>query len=267
MNTRKPAVAGFFYPGSLSALLEDVDRCLPQVDRPTAALAVVLPHAGYVYSGRTVGQVLARVEVPDRVVLLGPKHHLGGAHAAASSADAWSMPFGDVPVDRELVDRIVAATSVEIDDLAHRDEHSLEVEVPFLWRRNPGINIAPIALGMHRAQDLIELGQGIAEAISGLGSPVLIAASTDMSHHIPLAEAERLDKLAIDKILALDPAGLHATVIDNDISMCGVMPTTAALGAALALGAETAELVEYTTSARASGDSRRVVGYAGIIVR
>jgi AmmeMemoRadiSam system protein B len=267
MNIRKPAVAGFFYPGSSSALLEEVDRCLPPGLEPTPALAVVLPHAGYVYSGRTAGEVLARVDVPDRVVLLGPKHHLGGARAAASTVDAWSMPFGDVSIDRELVDRIVASSEVELDDLAHRDEHSLEVEVPFLWRRNPGLKLAPIALGMHRADELVELGQQIAGVVQGAGEPVLIAASTDMSHHIPEADAARLDKLAIDKILALDPAGLHETVLANDISMCGAMPTTAALAAAIALGAKEAELVEYTSSARASGDTARVVGYAGIVVR
>ncbi|MBW2276473.1 MAG: AmmeMemoRadiSam system protein B [Deltaproteobacteria bacterium] len=267
MKTRQPAVAGSFYPGSSDALIEEVDRCIPEGQQPAAALAVVLPHAGYVYSGRTAGEVLARTEVPDRVVLLGPKHHLGGARAAASTVEAWSMPFGDVPLDRELIDRITGSTEVELDDLAHRDEHSLEVEVPFLWRRNPDLKLTPIALGMHRAEELIELGQGIASVIAALDQPVLIAASTDMSHQIPQAEAERLDKLAIDKILALDPAGLHETVLGNEISMCGVMPTTAALAAAIALGAKTAELVEYTTSARASGDTARVVGYAGIIVR
>jgi len=267
MKTRQPAVAGFFYPGSSQALLDEVDRCLPGDQQPTAALAVVLPHAGYVYSGRTAGEVLARTEVPDRVVLLGPKHHLGGARAAASTVDAWSMPFGDVPLDKELIERIAATTEVELDDQSHRDEHSLEVEVPFLWRRNPSLQLTPIAMGMHRADELIELGQEIASAIQGVEGSVLIAASTDMSHHIPEAEAARLDQLAIDKMLALDPAGLHQTVLDNDISMCGVMPTTAALAAAIALGATGAELVEYTSSARASGDTARVVGYAGIIVR
>lgn len=260
-------MAGFFYPGSSSALLEEVDRCLPPDQVPAAALAVVLPHAGYVYSGRTAGEVLSRVEVPERVVLLGPKHHLGGARAGASAVDAWTMPFGDVPIDRELTERLVAETGVELDDLAHRDEHSLEVEVPFLWRRNPGLKLTAIALGAHRAEELAELGRGIARVLSGLDEPVLLAASTDMSHHIPLAEAEQRDKLALDKLLALDPAGLYQTVLDNDISMCGVMPTTAVLHAALELGAQTAELVEYTTSARASGDTARVVGYAGVIVR
>jgi len=267
MKTRQPAVAGFFYPGSSRALLDEIDDCIPTDQQPTPALAVVLPHAGYVYSGRTAGEVVARAEVPERVVLLGPKHHLGGARAAASSVDAWVMPFGEVPVDRDLIERIVARTEVELDDVAHRDEHSLEVELPFLWRRNPGLRIAPIALGMHRAAELIELGQGIAAAIGEIDGPVLIAASTDMSHHIPEVEAARLDRLAIDRILALDPTGLHATVLDNDISMCGVMPTTAALAAAIALGAKEAELVEYTSSARASGETARVVGYAGLIIR
>jgi AmmeMemoRadiSam system protein B len=259
-------VAGFFYPGSSAALLDEVDRCLEGDHERVAARAVVLPHAGYVYSGRTAGEVLSRVTVPERVVLLGPKHRMGGARAAASAVDTWSMPFGEIPIDRELSEAIVDQTEVVFDDDAHREEHSLEVEVPFLWRCNPGLRLTAIALGMHRAEELAALGQGIARAISAHGEPVLLAASTDMSHQIPLAEAERLDRLAIDEMLALNPLRLYEVVIGNDISMCGVMPTTAVLHAALHLGAERAELVEYTTSARASGDTQRVVGYAGIIV-
>jgi AmmeMemoRadiSam system protein B len=267
MSIREPAVAGFFYPGSSAALIGEVDGFLAGGHQRNPALAVVLPHAGYVYSGATAGDVLSRVAVPERVVLLGPKHRPHGARAAASAADAWSMPFGQVPIDRELAQAIVERTAVVLDDDAHREEHSLEVEVPFLWRCNPDLRLTAIAVGMHRAEELVELGKGIAEVIAEVDGEVLLAASTDMSHQIPLNEAERLDQLAIERMLALDPPGLFRTVVDNGISMCGVMPTTAVLQAAIDLGAENAELVRYTTSAEASGDTAHVVGYAGILVR
>jgi AmmeMemoRadiSam system protein B len=200
------------------------------------------------------------------VILLGPKHRHAGARAALAAAERWRMPFGDVPIDRALGERLLAAGVVVLDDAAHRDEHSLEVQVPFLWRRNPELLLTPIALGLHDTRELAALGRAIAEVIAALDEPVLLAASTDMSHHIPLAEAERLDRMALEPLLARDPERLYATVMTNGITMCGVIPTTAVLFAAGALGATAADLVQYTTSAAASGDTSRVVGYAGVII-
>ena len=268
MSIREAAVAGYFYPGEKGSLLSEVDACLAAAPaaEPRRAIAVVMPHAGYVYSGRTAGAVAAAVEIPERVIGLGPKHTRHGARAAVAAATAWRFPFGDVPIDRELADALAARRIFEPDDAAHREEHSLEVEVPFLWRRNPRLRFTPVALGGLGLEQLREIGQSIAEVVAAAGGPVLLVASTDMSHQIPLADAERLDGLAIARAVALDPEGLFRTVADHDISMCGVIPVTAALFAAKALGATSAELVRYTTSAEASGDSRRVVGYAGIVV-
>ena len=266
MTQRQPAVAGFFYPGARDSLLREVDSYLKANGDLVDAKMVVVPHAGYVYSGPTAGTTLARVNVPGKVILLGPKHRRSGARGAVSMADEWSFPFGNVPVDRELADLIIDHTDLESDDLAHREEHSLEVQVPFLWRRNPDLALTPVALGVHDLEELKTIGEGIARAISELDEPVLIVASTDMSHQIPIDEAKRMDHMAIDKILALNPSGLYDTVFANDISMCGVIPTTAALFAANACGASRATLVRYTTSADATGDTSSVVGYAGIIV-
>ncbi len=259
-------MAGFFYPGARDSLLREVDDYLKAVEDPVEAKMVVLPHAGYIYSGATAGKTAAMVNVPKRVILLGPKHRRMGARAAVSSSDEWNFPFGNVPVDRELADLIVDHTDLELDDLAHREEHSLEVQVPFLWRRNPDLALTPVALGIHNLDELKAVGEGIARAISKLDEPVLIAASTDMSHQVPIDQAKQMDHMAIDKILALNPTGLYDTVFANNISMCGVIPTTAALFAANACGASRAKLVKYTTSADATGDTSSVVGYAGIIV-
>jgi len=266
MIIRKPAVAGLFYPGSERELLAAVAGLITADRRPVAAKVAVMPHAGYVYSGATAGAVAARLDVPGRVIILGPKHRRAGARAAVASADGWSFPFGEVPVDKELCALLLEHADLEADDLAHREEHSLEVEVPFLWRRNPGIAIAPVALGVHSLDELEALGAGIAKAVTAAAEPVLIVASTDLSHQIPIGEAAVLDGMAIDRILALDPEGLYDTVFSNDISMCGVIPVTAALFAARSLGASKADLIAYTTSADASGDTSAVVGYAGIVI-
>ena len=266
MTKRQPAVAGSFYPGAMEPLLREVDSYLTASKDLVEAKMVVVPHAGYVYSGPTAGATLAMVNVPKRVILLGPKHRRSGARGAVPAANEWNFPLGNVPVDRELANLIIDHTDLESDDLAHRHEHSLEVLVPFLWRRNPDLALTPVALGLHDLDELKAMGEGIARVISGLNEPVLIAASTDMSHQIPIDEAKRMDQMAIDKILALDPEGLYDTVFANNISMCGVIPTTAALFAANAYGASKAKLVKYTTSADATGDTSSVVGYAGIIV-
>lgn len=266
MGKRDPAVAGLFYPGDPGALVAQVDRFVGDDTTSMDAKAVIMPHAGYIYSGATAGSVAGSVRVPGRVIMLGPKHRRSGARAAVATVDAWSFPFSDVPVDHEIAQMLVDRTEIEEDDLAHRDEHSLEVQVPFLWRRNPDLVITPVALGLHSVEELEKIGEGVASVIEAIGEPVLLVASTDMSHQIPLDEARRLDHLAIDRILAIDPEGLYDTVFDERISMCGVIPVTAALFAARTLGARSADLLSYTTSADASGDTSSVVGYAGIAI-
>jgi len=267
MIKRQPAVAGIFYPSDRDELLKEVDNYLCLDTSPRPAIMAVLPHAGYVYSGATAGAVLANTVVPNRVILLGPKHRSLGIRGATAVADVWSFPFGDVLIDRETTNKIVALTSLKPDDLAHREEHSLEVEVPFLWRRNPSVKITPIALGLHKISELKEIGQAIAQVISQSSEPILIATSTDMSHQIPINEAARLDNMAIEQMLAINPTKLYETVFSNNITMCGVIPTTTALFAAAALGATETSLINYTTSAEASGDTSQVVGYAGIVIR
>lgn len=266
-KTREPAVAGYFYPVEEQALIRTVDSYLVAGEQSETAVAVVSPHAGYIYSGATAGKTLAGVDVPDSVIILGPKHRRGGKPQAISAADSWRFPFGQVTVHRELSERIAEETYAEFDDIPHLQEHSLEVQVPFLWRRNPSIRIVALALDFQPLSELAILGEGLAKAIRKSNESVLIVASSDMSHHIPEDEAARLDKMALAHVLKLDPEGLYRTVIQNDISMCGVVPVTVALFAALGLGATTAVLREYTSSAKVSGDRSQVVGYAGVVIR
>ena len=269
---RPPAVAGRFYPGDAGELAREVQEHLAAGraagGEPAPALALVAPHAGYMYSGPVAGQVFARVAVPARVVVMGPNHTGRGERVSVVPAGAFEVPGGAVPVDEELAAAILdAVPGARPDADAHRMEHSVEVEVPFLRALQPAVRFVPMVLSSLSEREAIAVGEGLARAVAAVGGQVLVVASSDMSHYLPDAEARRVDRIALDALLTGDPATLHRTVRERDISMCGVIPTTAMLAYARAAGARRPpELVAYATSGDASGDFSRVVGYAGVVV-
>ncbi len=266
---RPPAVADRFYPGTAAALGRMVADLTPTVapDRKQQALAVMVPHAGYIYSGGVAGETLAGVKVPENVIVMGPNHHGYGASVAVMTEGIWEMPMGEVPINGELARLLLhASPRIQDDELAHRFEHSLEVEVPFLQHLQPALALTPLVISHLSFAACEEVGMAIASAVRDFAKPVLIVASSDMSHYLPRAEASRNDHLALAELERLDPQGLYDTVLVKGISMCGVMPTTIALVAARALGASRTELVRYTDSGEASGDTDQVVGYAGVII-
>jgi AmmeMemoRadiSam system protein B len=262
---RERAVAGRFYDGERRALAREVAAWLAPPAGRIRALGVVVPHAGYIYSGAIAGAVYARVEVPQRVIVLGPNHTGLGRPAALWPADGgWRTPLGTVPVSPALTDALAAAPLVERDRAAHLREHSIEVQVPFLQSSRTDLELAALCLGPLSVAQCEAIGRTVAAAARTHGA--LVVASSDMSHYIPAEEARAKDQLAIDQILALDPEGLHRTVRREDISMCGVIPATVMLFAARELGATRAELVRYGSSGDVTGDHREVVGYAGLMV-
>ncbi len=265
---REPAVAGSFYPAQRARLDADVRALLATGDAgatPAPAVGVVAPHAGYVYSGGVAGATYARVEVPARALVLCPNHTGRGAMVALWPDGGWRTPLGRVPIDAPLTAAIRACPNVEEDRSAHLREHALEVQLPFLQARNPDLTIAALCLGPLDADEATALGVAIASALRE--HPALLVASSDMSHYVPAAVARRQDGRALDRVLALDAAGLHRVVHEERISMCGVVPTTVMLAAACALGARSAEIVRYATSGDVTGDDSSVVGYAGAVVR
>jgi AmmeMemoRadiSam system protein B len=265
---REPAVAGQFYPGRASQLQAQVTSLLDRSRPPSEAVAAVVPHAGYVYSGPVAGAVFGRLSIPETVALLGPNHTGLGAPVSVWASGSWRTPLGEVEVDEALasalLERFPPATSNEA---AHRLEHSLEVELPFLQVLRPEVRILPIVLAVDALATLLRLGETLAELAAAHSRSVLMVASTDMTHFQPQEVAERQDKLALERVLALDPEGLWQVVLENDISMCGYMPTAAALAYARARGATSAELIRYETSGDRTGDRASVVGYAGVIIR
>ena len=261
---REPAVAGRFYTDDPAALARQVDKFLAAGGPRVRARGLVAPHAGYVYSGAVAGAVYARVEVPPRVIVLGPNHTGVGKAAALWPGGAWRLPTGDVPVDAALTAALAASPLVDSDPEAHLLEHSLEVQVPFLARARPDVAIAALCLGPLSYEQCEELGEHVARAAAGAGA--LLVASSDMSHYVPAETAREKDHRAIARILALDPVGLYEVVRRERITMCGIVPTTVMLVAAKALGATKAELVRYANSGDVNGDTRQVVGYAGVLI-
>jgi AmmeMemoRadiSam system protein B len=261
---REPAVAGRFYPAQPARLAAEVDGYLrPSTDR-LPALGLVAPHAGYMYSGAIAGEVYRRVQIPPRVVILGPNHTGLGAPASLWPEGSWRTPLGAVAIDAALTSALADAPGVERDDQAHLHEHSLEVQVPFLQRERADLAIAALCLGPLGWHDCEALGRALGRIAAAAGA--LVVASSDMSHYISAAEARLKDQRAIDRILALDPEGLHAVVRRERISMCGFVPATVMLVAAKEMGATRAELVRYGHSGEVTGDDAQVVGYAALRV-
>jgi AmmeMemoRadiSam system protein B len=263
---RQPAVAGTFYPGDAHALDAELSRLLPA--RPaTPARAVVVPHAGWMYSGAVAGETYAQVTVPRLAILLGPNHTGLGAPGAVVADGGWRYPGGTVPVARALAAALLGAAAELAEDAAgHLREHALEVQLPFLHRRQPELAIVPVTLGRADPGFCRTVGEAVGRVAAGWPEPVLVVGSTDLNHYEAQTVSHRKDRLAIDAILALDAERLGRTARDESISMCGLGPTQALLHAAPALGVRAARLVRYQTSGDVSGDLTRVVGYAGIVL-
>lgn len=263
---RKPAVAGTFYAGT-ERLREQVQELLPVGVERQRVVGAVAPHAGYMYSGRVAGVVYAQVEPPATLVILGPNHTGRGADAAIMTEGMWATPLGDVRIDETLARAILRAShTLEEDALAHRSEHSIEVQLPFVQVLMPEAQFVPICLMSQSLSLCQDVGRAVADGVRQTGRSAVIVASTDMSHYVPKAVADRKDRQAIAAIEALDPEGLFAIVRSEGISMCGFHPTAAALVAAKALGATRGHLVRYATSGDVSGDEHSVVGYAGLLL-
>jgi len=265
---RKPAVAGRFYPGNRARLEAEIRSYFDEGTSRVKSFGVVSPHAGYVYSGKVAGQVFSRVEIPKRVVVMGPNHRGVGGRIAVMSEGTWETPLGEVSLDNELTAKLMAAIDIAEDDSrAHALEHSLEVQVPFLQAIRTDFLLTPITLGGLSLKQCLTLGDALAGVIDELGEHVLMVASSDMTHYEPDTDARARDREVIDLMLSLDPEGVFRIVQEKGITMCGVMPVTAMLRAARTLGATEVDLVDYMTSGDTSGDYSSVVGYAGLIVR
>ena len=278
---RTPAVAGRFYPGRAEDLLREVREFTSPSKTPIEtgridAIGCVAPHAGYIYCGSVAGAVYSRLKIPERCVILCPNHTGKGRPLAIMANTTWQTPLGEVAADADMAARLLRRfPALQEDSAAHRAEHAIEVQLPFLQASRPELKIVPIAIGTSDFDVLRGLGETLADVIADhheedqkteRQAKVLIIASSDMNHYESDTITRIKDHKAIERVLAMDARGLWEVVLNEDISMCGFGPTVVMLTAAKLLGATSATLVKYATSGDVSGDYESVVGYAGIIV-
>jgi MEMO1 family protein len=269
---RPPAVAGQFYPATASEIDAELNVLIRPASARRKALAVVCPHAGWMYSGHTAGIVYSNVEIPDHVILIGPNHHGIGSQYAVFSTGSWHTPVGDVPIAEPLAAALLGYCKLLTEDpRAHNAEHSLEVHVPMLVRVHPNVRIVPVLIGGGWPEsggrlNLRKIGVAIAQTILEYGKPVLLIASTDLNHYADQKTSGIKDKRVLNAVIGLDEEALMDRVINEDVSMCGVAPTYIVLVAAKKLGATRAELLDYRTSGDISGDFSQVVGYGGVVI-
>jgi len=268
---RRPSVAGTFYDEGGNDLRRSVEALL-KTDEGSGpehldAIGLMAPHAAYMYSGKVAGRTYSRVDIPEDVIILAPNHTGLGKSAAVGLDSPWVTPMGNVVVNRELAHRLIQAGDILVeDDLAHVEEHSVEVHLPFLLTLNPSVRIVPICLRTMSYELCEELGRTLASVVGGERCRILLVASSDMNHHEPRQVAARKDRMALDRIVDLDPKSLYRVVVDHHVSMCGFIPTVVMLLAAKALGAGNAELTDYATSGDVNHDLSSVIGYAGVVV-
>lgn len=257
--------AGQWYPSSLE---EAESYWIPEKKR-LKTRAVVCPHAGWMYSGLVAGKVYGKIKPADTFVVIGPNHTgYGQASTSLFPKGHWILPQTRIEIDEGFATELMHASEfLSIDVEAHRREHSIEVQVPFLLLLNPKAKLVPIVMRDYDPEIFHDLGRSIATVVKKTTDrSVLLVASTDMTHYESRSSAVQKDRAAIERILAVDPDGLQSTVDRLGISMCGLGPTAAVLAAAKALGASSAQLVHYATSGEITHDEDSVVGYAGIVI-
>lgn len=262
---RAPAVSGQFYPRNKNDLDREISRCFEGVPADgKQVLGAVVPHAGYIYSGNTAAYVYSMLPEADTFVILGPNHTGYGSPVSVSSEN-WSTPLGEVGSDNEFI-KALPKRIIDTDETAHKYEHSIEVQLPFLQHRFSDFKIVPICMGMQDEETALDVGSELAEAMGKVNKKVVIIASSDFSHYKPDKVAREDDAYFINSILNMDMPGFYRKLYERNASVCGYGPIAAMLTATKELGATKATLLKYSTSGDTTGDFSAVVGYAGIIV-
>ena len=275
---RRPRVAGSFYEGNAESLKTQIEWCFlhkfgPQkVPKVTAngsreIIGLVCPHAGYEYSGPVAAKAyyeLALDGKPDTVVILGPNHWAIGSALAIMNEGFWRTPLGDVEIDGETANQIVQETNIlDVDELAHIKEHSIEVQLPFLqYLFGNEFKFVPISFLMQDLQSAVEIGKALVEVLASKNAVVI--ASSDLTHDEPQESAKRKDLAALRAVEAMDEKLLFSTIKEQKISACGYGPIATLMTFAKGLGIKEAKILSHKTSGEVTGDYSRIVGYAAV---
>jgi len=276
MRIRRPAASGMFYAATARELEEQIEWCykhaigpgaIPRVNSngPREIMAVVVPHAGYYYSGPVAAHAyneLAADGIFDTAVIIGPNHTGYGYPISLWAGDSWNTPLGEVEINKPAAGRILGGV-VKADEIAHIHEHSIEVQLPWLQYLYKRLKIVPIVM---LAQD-IETARKLGKAIAQAGDNLIIIASSDFTHYEPHSVAMQKDASVIEAILALDEEALYERCESLGSTMCGYGAVASAIVAAKEMKAQKASLLKYATSGDTSGDFSRVVGYASIVIK
>jgi len=264
---RKPAVSGQFYPSTKEELEDQISQVFAPIPS-SDSVGIVSPHAGYVYSGLTAACAHANLGPADTYILLGPNHTGTGSELSVSK-DNWMTPLGTSKSDQELAQLIIDRTAAEHDEFAHQREHSIEVQLPFLQFRSQESKIVPICMMQSERNPPFyeEFGKQLAEIVQEQEKTIKIVASSDFSHYVSEETAKQNDMGAIEFIQNMNIPGFLEKIFDESISICGFGPISTLMSFSKTLGIKKAELLKYDTSATASGDHERVVGYAAIAFR
>ncbi len=264
---RKPVVAGSFYEADPALLARDVSGLMERKKEKIDAAGVISPHAGYAYSGCVAGETLSSIEPKNTYIILGPNHTGRGKPFGIDRKRTWKTPLGNIEIDDELSGAILKGSSyIEADRACHDDEHSIEVQLPFLQSMKKKFTFVPVVIAAADAKTYRGIGSELAKSVKASKKDVTIIASSDMTHYEPRESAEKKDMLAIKKILSLDIDGFLETIEEYGISMCGFAPAAVMMQASIELGAKKTKLISYKTSGDTSGDYSRVVGYAGVVI-
>jgi MEMO1 family protein len=261
MTMRTCAVAGTFYPRDPSHLEQLLEKYFSAGQDPLDSKGIVSPHAGYVYSGEVAARAFSTIS-PDfsgTFVVIGPSHR---GYLNCVSKVPWETPLGVVDNDTEFVE----ALDMETDEFSHRDEHSLEVQMPFIKYRFPRARIAPVMMGQQDYPSAMRLAEKIGAAIHLTHRDVRIVASSDFSHYVPEGTAKKNDLYAIEPLNTLNTSEFYRRIGERGVSACGYGPIATMVTVCGQLGAKAARLIRYATSGDVTGDRREVVGYAAIAV-
>jgi hypothetical protein len=267
-SVRRPAVAGYYYPQEPATLAAAIDELAAPVEAPSPALALIVPHGSLRHAGAVAGAAYRRSVIPRHCILVGPSHAPQWMPWSLMAAGAYRTPLGDVPVDMACAEALRRRCAfLEPDAAGQRGEHSLEVQVPFLQRRAAAeLAIVPILVGAPAEAERLRLAEALAQVVRLHEEPVLLIASSDLSHFETRERGAAQDRAILARIAALDPDGLLATVREEQIAMCGAVAVSIVLEASRRLGATAACVAAYATSADAGGDPGSCTGYAGVAV-
>jgi MEMO1 family protein len=262
---RRSEIAGSWYPGDAKALKNTIEgyfRKAPDPAIPGKVVGLVAPHAGYSYSGQVAAYAykLVRGETYDAVIVISPSHRYHFQGVSLYGGGGYETPLGVVPVNRDLSERLLAASTLIADlPAAHTGEHALEIQLPFLQVALGAFTLAPLIMGSQDRKTCEALAAAIHQAA---GPNVLIVGSSDLSHFHSYDEAVRLDKIVLDHLAGMDAPGLLRDLSMGRGEACGGGPAATALMAALKRGADRAEILRYANSGDVTGERGSVVGYA-----